>query len=91
MAKLSYGAKKNLPTKTFAVVKRTASGHTERKYPIPDLAHARNANARVAQFGTPAEKAAVHHAVAAKFPELAKRSEAIKGEHKHNSPHNPPG
>ncbi len=36
-------------------------------YPIPDKAHARNALARVSQYGTPAEKARVRAAVKAKF------------------------
>lgn len=89
MNKLSYGARKQLSTSTFAVVKRNATGHTVKKYPIPDISHARNALARVSQFGSPTEKAKVHHAVAAHFPALAARSAAIKGSAKHNSPHNP--
>jgi len=48
------------------------------KYPITDLAHARNALARVSQFGTPKEKRAVARAVKRKFPALAKRSEKVK-------------
>lgn len=42
----------------------------ERKYPIPDKAHARNALARVSQFGTEEQKAAVHSAVHRKFPDI---------------------
>ena len=42
----------------------------KRAYPINDKAHARNALARVSQFGSPAEKAAVHKAVAKKFPSI---------------------
>lgn len=45
-------------------------------YPIPDLSHARNALARVSQFGSPSEKATVRRKVTAKFPALAKRSRA---------------
>jgi len=38
------------------------------RYPIHDAAHARNALARVSQFGTPDEKAKVRAAVHRKFP-----------------------
>lgn len=44
-------------------------------YPIPDITHARNALARVAQYGTPEEKAQVRKAVYRKFPELKKNKE----------------
>jgi hypothetical protein len=50
---------------------------SKRKYPIPDVAHARNALSRVMQRGTPAEKRAVKAAVKRKFPALAKRSNVI--------------
>jgi len=46
-----------------------------RRYPIHDLAHARNALARVAQHGTPDERSAVRKAVYAKYPGLKERSE----------------
>lgn len=39
-----------------------------RSYPIEDQNHARNALARVSQFGAPATKAAVRSKVAAKYP-----------------------
>jgi len=42
----------------------------EEKYPIPDIDHARNALARVAQHGTPAEKKKVRAAVEKKYPSL---------------------
>lgn len=42
----------------------------ERKYPIHDIAHARNALARVAANGSPAEKAKVTAIVHKKYPEL---------------------
>lgn len=48
---------------TFALPK-------ERKYPIPDASHARNALARVAQNGTPSEKRRVRAAVHRKFPSI---------------------
>lgn len=61
--KLSYQQRKNLPKSSFVEKK-------ERKYPIPDVAHARNALARVSQFGSPAEKAKVRAAVHSKFPQI---------------------
>ncbi|MEP6648371.1 MAG: DUF6582 domain-containing protein [Lapillicoccus sp.] len=42
----------------------------EEKYPIPDIDHARNALARVAQHGTPAEQKKVRAAVEKKYPSL---------------------
>ncbi len=42
----------------------------ERKYPIPDLAHARNALARVAQHGSAEEQKRVRRAVEDRFPSL---------------------
>jgi uncharacterized protein DUF6582 len=44
----------------------------EEKYPIPDIAHARNALARVAQHGTAAEQKKVRAAVEKKYPSLKK-------------------
>ena len=43
----------------------------EEKYPIPDIEHARNALARVAQHGTAAEKK-VRAAVEKRYPSLKK-------------------
>jgi hypothetical protein len=57
--------RKKLSTKTFALPGK-------RKYPIPDKAHARNALARVAQNGTPAEQKKVKDAVKKRFPGLGK-------------------
>jgi len=44
----------------------------QEKYPIPDIEHARNALARVAQHGSAAEKTQVRAAVEKKFPSLKK-------------------
>jgi hypothetical protein len=44
----------------------------EEKYPIPDIDHARNALARVAQHGTAAEQKKVRAAVEKKYPSLKK-------------------
>ena len=41
-------------------------------YPIEDESHARNALARVAQHGSPAEQARVRAAVHRKFPGIGK-------------------
>lgn len=41
-----------------------------KKYRIDDKAHARNALARVAQSGTPAQQAHVQRAVKAKYPSI---------------------
>lgn len=50
-----------------------------RKYPIQDLAHARNALARVAQNGTPEEKAKVKTAVHRKYPNIGKIGKSAEG------------
>ena len=42
----------------------------ERKYPIPDIEHARNALARVAQHGSADEQKKVRRAVEKKYPNL---------------------
>jgi hypothetical protein len=44
----------------------------EEKYPIPDIEHARNALARVAQNGTKEEQKTVRAAVEKKYPSLKK-------------------
>lgn len=63
MAKLTTKRRNALPKKDFAEPGKRA-------YPIPDKAHARNALARVAQHGTPAEKAKVRAAVHKKYPDI---------------------
>jgi hypothetical protein len=52
-----------LPDSDFAIPK-------ERKYPIPDEAHARNAISRSSASGTDAEKKQVRAAVKRKFPDI---------------------
>lgn len=64
MARLSYKARQKLPKRDFA-----GGG---RSYPIPDKAHARNALARVSQFGTSAQKDRVRAAVRKKFPSIGR-------------------
>lgn len=62
-AKLTSKKRKALPNSAFVFPK-------ERKYPIQDKSHARNALARVSQFGTPQEKAKVRAAVRRKYPTI---------------------
>lgn len=65
MAKLTAKKRNKLKSSQFAEPGKRA-------YPINDAAHARNALARVAQFGSPAEKAKVRAAVHKKFPGIGK-------------------
>lgn len=60
---LTTKGRKRLPGSAFAL--------PGRRYPIHDAVHARNALARVAQNGSPAEKAKVRAAVSRKFPSIA--------------------
>lgn len=64
MTKLTYRERQKLPTRAFAI------DHIERRYPIHDLPHARNALARVSAFGTAKEKAIVRKAVYRRYPGL---------------------
>jgi len=63
MSKLTYQKRKRMRDSSFALEK-------ERKYPIDTIARGRNALARVAQHGTPAEQAEVRREVYAKYPSL---------------------
>ena len=63
MARLTSQQRKNLPRKAFAV-------RGKRAYPINDASHARNALARVAQHGTPKQKAMVRAAVRSRYPRI---------------------
>lgn len=79
MAKLTTTKRKKLPKSDFAIpAKKTSKNKTGKGgYPINDPAHARNALARVSQFGTPTQKKAVKSKVAKKFPGIA-----VKGKKK---------
>lgn len=70
--KLSYKERENLPSHDFAIP-------GSRSYPIHDEAHARNALARVSQFGSPEEKARVRAAVHRKYPHIGRASAMSKG------------
>jgi hypothetical protein len=65
MAKLTSKGRKSLPKSSFAGPKRS--------YPIEDKAHARNALARVSQFGSAFEKKRVRAAVHRKYPGIGKK------------------
>lgn len=58
---LTESARDKIKPKNFAEPKKRA-------YPIEDPAHARNALARVSQFGSPGEKSQVRAKVHAKYP-----------------------
>lgn len=61
MSVLTAKTRNALKSSDFALPK-------ERAYPIHDEAHARDALSRVAQYGTPEEKAKVHAAVRKRYP-----------------------
>lgn len=63
MAKLTYKKRAKLPEGEFAIEEKRA-------YPIDTPNRARNALARVSQFGTPTEKAEVRREVHNKFPAI---------------------
>lgn len=65
MAKLTAKTRNALPSKSFA--------GPNRSYPIENASHARNALARVSQFGSPALKAQVRAKVAKKYPGIGKK------------------
>lgn len=63
MSKLTSDERRKLPKKDFAV----PGG----KYPIENASHARNALARVSEFGSAKEKHEVREKVHDKFPGIA--------------------
>lgn len=75
MAKLSTAARNKMPSADFALPGKGAGpkGKGSGAYPIPDRNHAQNALARVAQNGTPAQKATVSAKVHKKFPAMGKK------------------
>jgi hypothetical protein len=75
MSKLSYEEKKELPKKEFVIKKK--KGEMKGSYPIEDKAHARNALARVSQFGSSEEKEKVRKAVHRKFPSIDEKKRKI--------------
>lgn len=69
--KLTAAMRKRLPSSAFAEP-------GSRKYPVNDPNHARNALARVSQFGSSSEKAAVRAKVHAKFPNIGRARKRAK-------------
>jgi hypothetical protein len=72
--RLTYGEREKMPSSEFALPGKGSGpkGKGGGSYPIPDESHGRNALARVAQHGSPAEKAEVRRKVHAKFPDIGK-------------------
>ena len=70
MARLTTKDRKSLPKKDFAEPGKRSKSGGKGGYPIEDKAHARNALARVSQFGTPSQKAEVKRKVAEKYPSI---------------------
>jgi len=70
--RLSAGERDRLPRTDFALPGKGEgpNGKGAGSYPIPDEKHGRDALARVAQHGSPEEKAKVRRAVHRKFPEI---------------------
>ncbi|RLB07736.1 MAG: hypothetical protein DRG27_06260 [Deltaproteobacteria bacterium] len=75
MAKLTWKQRKKLPKSAYVFPNRAPGPGS---YPIPDITHARNALARVAQHGTAYEKRKVREAVYKKFPQLKKNKQKRK-------------
>lgn len=63
MARLTTAKRNSLKSSQFAVPGKRA-------YPVPDESHARNALARVREFGSPTEKAEVRAKVKRKYPDI---------------------
>jgi hypothetical protein len=72
--KLTTTARERISKKNFAEPEKKNKKNPAGRggYPIEDKAHARNALARVSQFGSPAEKARVRAKVHAKYPDIGK-------------------
>lgn len=69
MAVLNAAKRNALPDNAFALP-------SQRKYPIHDVNHARDALSRVAANGTPEEKAKVRAAVHRKYPQIRQQGQA---------------
>lgn len=73
---LSAKDRQNLPKSDFALPGKGSGpkGAGSGSYPIPDASHARNALARVSEFGSSAEKAEVRAKVKSKYPSIGERA-----------------
>lgn len=85
MARLSYGAREEMPERDFALPSKREGG--KGGYPIPDASHARNALARVSEFGNSAQKAEVRAKVHAKFPGIGQSPGGYVPNPQMNKPH----
>jgi len=74
MSLLTTKKRNSLPSKSFA--------GPDRSYPINDASHARNALARVSQFGSPALKAEVDAKVHREYPSIGEGSMISKRKRK---------
>lgn len=79
-SKLTAAARQSMPKSDFALPGKGEGpkGAGAGSYPIPDASHGRNALARVAQHGTPAEKTKVRAAVHRKFPDIGEKREGMQ-------------
>jgi len=71
MARLTYKKREHMKRSEFALPGKRHKG--KGGYPIPDASHARNALARVSEFGTSSQKAAVRAKVHRKFPNIGRK------------------
>ena len=71
MSKLKAAQRNRLQTGTFALP-------SKRKYPIPDLAHAKSALSYAARSDTEGEYSTVRAAVTKKFPGLKKKTTKLQ-------------
>ena len=79
MAKLTTKARKQIPKSDLALPGKRSKSGGKGGYPIEDAAHARNALARVSEFGTPAEKAEVRKKVQGKYPSIGEGKKRAEG------------
>ena len=82
MAKLTYAARKKMSPGKFVFPKGTKAQPGVKKFPIPDLAHGRNALARASQPSaklTQVERCAVVKAVCKKFKSLREHKGSVCG------------
>lgn len=85
MSKLTYRGRKRMAASKFVFPKGTKADPGKKKFPIPDLAHGRQALARAAQARTKLtqkERCKVVHAVCAKFKSLREHKGSVCGGNK---------
>jgi hypothetical protein len=72
MSKLTAAERNAMPSSDFALPGKGTGpeGKGPGSYPLKDIKRGRNALSRVAQYGTPAEKATVRRKVHEKFPSI---------------------